>query len=267
MIFDITSLQNPRIKHVVKLREDKRQRQRDQLFLVEGRDELDHAFSAGFLPQTIFTAPDLTTHQLTFPATETIRVNRTVFGKISYRENPDGWLGIFPIPSRSLDNVLLSSSPLLIIAESVEKPGNLGAILRTADAARADALLLCDPRVDLWNPNVVRASRGALFSVPAVEVNSASALAWLKARRIQILAATPAASVSYTSLDYVKPVAIAVGTEDTGLSEFWLEHADEKMSIPMLGRVNSLNVSIATAVIIYEAIRQRRMSQPFISPG
>lgn len=257
MNLDITSLQNPRIKHIVKLREDKRQRQRDRLFLVEGRDELRLALSAGFMPRTILAAPELTSLQLTFPAAETITVNRAVFEKVSYRENPDGWLGIFSIPSRSLDDLRLSGTPLLIVAESVEKPGNLGAILRTADAAGVDALLLCDPRADLWNPNVVRASRGALFSVPAVEVDNNSALDWLKAGGIKILAATPAANVAYTSLDLAEPTAIAVGTEDAGLTDFWLNHADEKVSIPLLGRVNSLNVSIATAVLIYEAVRQR----------
>lgn len=257
MTVDISSLQNPRIKNIVKLREDKRQRQKDGLFLVEGRDELAHAISAGFVPRTIISAPELISTHLEILADEMITVTRNVFEKVSYRENPDGWLGIFPVPSRSLDQLGLSNVPLVIVAESIEKPGNLGAILRTADAAGADMLLLCDPRVDLWNPNVVRASRGALFSVPAMEIDHASAFDWLKAREIQILAATPGASKVYTSIDLRKPTAIAVGTEDKGLTDFWLDHADEKVLIPMFGRVNSLNVSIATALIIYEAVRQR----------
>jgi TrmH family RNA methyltransferase len=176
---------------------------------------------------------------------------------MSHREGPDGWLGVFPIPQRSLDDLKLGESPLVIIAESVEKPGNLGAILRTADAAGVDALLVCDPRVDLWNPNVIRASRGAVFAVPTVEVDNASALAWLKSKGMQVLAATPSAEMSYTAVDLTRPSAIAVGTEDDGLSDFWLSNADLKVLIPMLGKVNSLNVSVSTALITYEALRQR----------
>ncbi|MGZ9223611.1 MAG: TrmH family RNA methyltransferase, partial [Anaerolineales bacterium] len=152
----------------------------------------------------------------------------------------------------------LSESPLIVVAESIEKPGNLGAILRTADAAHADALLVCDPRVDVWNPNVVRASRGALFSVPVVESDNASALAWLNAREIRVLAATPSADLLYSGVSLREPVAIVVGTEDKGLTEFWMSNADLKVKIPMMGRVNSLNVSVSTALILYEAVRQRR---------
>jgi RNA methyltransferase, TrmH family len=139
----------------------------------------------------------------------------------------------------------------------VEKPGNLGAILRTADAAHVDALLVCDPRVDLWNPNVIRASRGAIFTVPTVEIESSEALAWLRSNQMRVLAATPAADELYTDVDMKGPVAIAVGTEDAGLTDFWMQQADIKVKIPMLGEVNSLNVSIATALITYEAVRQR----------
>ncbi len=254
---DITSLQNPRVKQIVKLREDKRQRQREGMMLVEGFDELTLALAAGLRPQTIFTAPELAARSLSDTAAETLTVSRAVFEKMSYRENPDGWLGIFPIPHKILDDLQLSAKPLVIVAESVEKPGNLGAILRTAEAAGVDALLVCDPRVDLWNPNVVRASRGALFSAPVVEADNASALRWLRSRGMRILAATPSAETLYTSADLNQPTAIAVGTEDRGLSDFWLQEADLKALIPMRGKVNSLNVSIAAALIVYEAIRQR----------
>ena len=168
-------------------------------------------------------------------------------------------MGIFPIPHASLDDLKLSRSPLLIVAESIEKPGNLGAMLRTADAAGVDALLLCDPRVDTWNPNVVRASRGAVFSVPVIECDNASALEWLKKGRIRVLAATPSADVMYSNVDMREPVAIAVGTEDEGLTDFWLTDADVKVKIPMMGEVNSLNVSVSTALIVYEAVRQRNV--------
>ena len=146
------------------------------------------------------------------------------------------------------------------MAEAIEKPGNLGAILRTADAAAVDLVLLCDPRADLWNPNVIRASRGTVFSVPVVECDNASALTWLKQQGIHLLAATPAASTPYTAVDLRQPVAIALGTEDTGLTEFWMQNADLQVLIPMHGKVNSLNVSVSTALIVYEAVRQRGLA-------
>lgn len=255
---DITSLQNPRVKHIVKLREDKRQRQKDGLILVEGGDELTLAIECGFNPVTLLSAPELAGRALTVPNAESITVSRAVFEKISYRENPDGWLGIFRAPKRSLDDLTLTETPLVLVAESVEKPGNLGAILRTADAVKVDAVLVCDPRVDLWNPNVIRASRGAVFAVPVVEVDSPAALDWLRSRKMRILAAAPSADGDYASVDMKIPLAIAVGTEDEGLTEFWMKNADARVKIPMLGKVNSLNVSIAAALLLYEARRQRR---------
>jgi RNA methyltransferase, TrmH family len=254
---DITSLQNPRIKHIVKLRDDKRQRQRDGLMLVEGVDEIHLALSAGHTPQTLLTAPELARRHVEGVSSEIITVNRAVFEKVSYRENPDGWLGIFPIPHTSLDDLKVGEVPFVIVAEAIEKPGNLGAILRTADAAQVDALLVCDPHVDLWNPNVVRASRGALFSVPTVESDNGSAFEWLKSRQIRILAATPSADVLYSDVNMREPIAIAVGTEDEGLTDFWMSNADVRVKIPMTGKVNSLNVSVSTALIVYEAVRQR----------
>jgi RNA methyltransferase, TrmH family len=254
---DITSLQNPKIKYIVKLRVDKRQRQKDGVMLVEGYDELTLALSSGLKPESLLTAPELVSRSLDSPAADITTVTRAVFEKISYRDNSDGWLGIFPIPKRTLDDLKLSASPLVIVAESVEKPGNLGAILRTADAAGVDALLVCDPRVDLWNPNVVRASRGAVFTVPTVVVDSPNALAFFRSKKMRVLAATPSAEVSYTDVDLKEPVAIAVGTEDEGLTDFWMQNSDIKVLIPMTGKVNSLNVSIATALITYEAVRQR----------
>jgi len=256
---DITSLQNPRVKYIVKLREDKRQRKLDGLMLVEGYDELTLALSTGLKPQTVLTAPELASVSMDIPSAEIVTMTRAVFEKISYRDNPDGWLGIFPVPKTALEDLKLSESPLVIVAESVEKPGNLGAILRTADAAHVDAVIVCDPRVDLWNPNVVRASRGTIFTVPTVEADSPNALAFLKLRKMRVLAATPSAEVLYTDVDLKEPIALAVGTEDEGLTDFWMQNADIKVKIPMLGKVNSLNVSIATALITYEAVRQRSL--------
>jgi RNA methyltransferase, TrmH family len=254
---DITSLQNPRVKHIVRLRDEKRQRRQDGLMLVEGYDEIQLALAAGHHPRTIISSPELAVRQISGVEAENVTVNRAVFEKMSYRENPDGWLAIFPIPQIALDDLQLRDSPLVIVAEAVEKPGNLGAILRTADAAGADALLVCDPRVDVWNPNVVRASRGAVFSLPTVESDNASALRWLRGAGIRILAATPSAELVYSDTDLRQPVAIAVGTEDEGLSAFWMSEADVRVKIPMQGRVNSLNVSVSTALIVYEAVRQR----------
>jgi TrmH family RNA methyltransferase len=256
---DITSLQNPTVKYIVKLREDKRQRRQDGVMLVEGHDELTLALSTGLKPQTLLTAPELVSQSINIPTADVTTVSRAVFEKISYRDNPDGWLGIFPTPKMTLEDLHISESPLVIVAESVEKPGNLGAILRTADAAHVDALLVCDPRVDLWNPNVIRASRGAVFTVPTVEVESPNALAWLRSGGMRVLAATPSAEVLYTDVDLKESIAIAVGTEDEGLTDFWMKNADIKVKIPMLGKINSLNVSIATALITYESVRQRNI--------
>jgi len=258
---DITSLQNPRVKHIVKLRDDKRQRQNDGLMLVEGYDEIQLALSAGYKPQTVFSAPELSSRQIDQVNAEYITVNRAVFEKLSYRENPDGWLAVFPIPRVSMDELKLSDSPLLIVAESIEKPGNLGAILRTADAAQVDAVIVCDPRVDAYSPNVVRASRGTLFTVPVIETKSAQALVFLQRQGIQVLAATPSAEAEYTRQDLRGPLAVAVGTENEGLSDFWLSQADMRVKIPMLGKVNSLNVSVSTALIVYETLRQRSLSR------
>ncbi len=253
----ITSLQNERVKHLVKLRDDRRQRERDHVMLVEGWDEIGLALAAGYVPLTLISSPEYVKRPLAAEAAELLSVNQPVFDKLSSRDNPDGWLAVFQRPERPLSSLRMGERPLLIVAESVEKPGNLGAILRTADAAGVDAVLICDPRVDLYGPNVVRASRGTVFTVPTWQLENKAAFDLLKKNGMRILAATPSASVPYTSEDLRGPSAIAVGTEDEGLSDFWLQRADAKLLIPMLGKVNSLNVSIATALIVYEALRQR----------
>jgi RNA methyltransferase, TrmH family len=257
---DITSIQNPRVKQIVKLRDDRKQRHREGLMLVEGYDEISLALEAGNLPRTILHAPDLNRRQMRDTGAETLTVSTPVFEKMSQRENPDGWLAVFPIPHVSIEDLDLGTSPLLIVAEAIEKPGNLGAILRTADAAGVDAVLVCDPRVDAYSPNVVRASRGTIFTVPVIETKSSQALEYLQRLGIQILAATPSAQMEYTRLDLRGPIAVAVGTEDQGLSTLWMERADRLVKIPMLGKVNSLNVSIATALIVYEVMRQRQIN-------
>lgn len=255
---ELTSLQNPRVKTIVKLRDDKRQRQREGVMLVEGQYELELALASGLRPREVFLCEELANDRpAVFADLLPVTVTRRVFEKMSHREGPDGWLAVFPTPRQTLDSLPLSPSAFLVLAESVEKPGNLGAILRTADAAGVDGLLVCDPRVDLYNPNVVRASRGTLFTVPAVEATNREALAWLRVNCIRVLAATPHTDQVYTDVDLCQPVCIAVGTEDEGLTDFWMDNADLKVKIPMMGKVNSLNVSTSTAIILYEVVRQR----------
>lgn len=247
--------------------------------LVEGYEELSLALASGARPQTLFVCPELVRNtqdairikEHLSNSTEVIEVNIPVFEKIAYRENPDGWLAVIPIVRRRLSdltavlNALRSRASschplkaLLVVAEAVEKPGNLGAILRSADAAGAHGLIVCDPVTDAYNPNVVRASKGTLFSVPVVEASTPEALPWLRGHAITIVAATPQAQTLYTDADLRGPVAIALGAEKEGLSRAWLEGADAVVRIPMLGRVNSLNVAMATALLLYEAVRQRQ---------
>jgi TrmH family RNA methyltransferase len=254
----ITSLQNPRIKALLKLASGKTGKGKGRLVLVEGLDEIRLALNSGDRPETVVKAPELAKRALEDVGGQVLTVNRAVFAKLSYRENPDGWIAVFPAPRSALADLKLPQKPLLIIVEALEKPGNLGAILRTADAAGVDAVIVCDERADVHGPNVVRASRGTLFSVPIAAASNAQALAFLRERGIRVLAATPNAGATYTDQDLSGALAIAVGTEDKGLTQFWLEQADLTARIPMFGKVNSLNVSVATALIVYEALRQRQ---------
>lgn len=260
----ITSLQNPLVKRVVRLR-DRKHREAEGVMLIEGGNELALALTGGVQPVTVFHCPELSRSTLhpprLMPSTEIIEVSRAVFEKIAYRENPDGWLAIAPALRRGLavldDIVSRASNALLLVVVGVEKPGNLGAMLRTADAAGVDALIVCDPATDLGNPNVVRASRGTLFTVPVAQAMSTETLNWLQALNTRIVAGTPNASTNYTDVDLRGPVAIAMGAEDEGLSDEWLRHADVQVRIPMVGKVNSLNVSASAALLLYEAVRQR----------
>ncbi len=260
----ITSPQNPRVKQVVRLR-DRRHREREGLLLVEGSEELSLALAGGARLQALFFCPGWLNadqaallEQAKAASAEVFEVSGTVFEKMAYRENPDGWLAVLPAVRRGLDDLPSAELPLLLIAESIEKPGNLGALLRSADAAGVTGVIVCDPATDLNNPNVVRSSRGTLFTVPVAEATAAEAFAWLRARGIPVVAATPQASQAYTAADLTGPVAIAVGAEHAGLSEAWLAQASVQVRIPMLGQVNSLNVATAAALLLYEAVRQRR---------
>jgi len=264
----ISSLQNPQVKQVVRLR-DRRERDRERLMLVEGAEELALALESGARPQMVYVCPELfapgpppLTVERVAALGPVVEVTRPVFEKIAYRDGPDGWLAVFPSLGRRLEDLAPGPLPLLLVAEAVEKPGNLGAMLRSADAAGVDGVIVCDPATDLNNPNVVRSSKGTLFSVPVVEAGTAETLAWLRSRQIAVVAATPQAPLDYTQADLHGAVAVVVGTEKEGLTSAWMAAADVAVRIPMRGRVNSLNVATAAALLLYEAARQRSDRRP-----
>jgi len=258
----IKSLQNERVKEVVKLRE-RRQRDRTGTFLIEGYRELLRAAEAGLAIDELFICPELflgdNEDQLIdrlHPQQQCI-CDKAVFQKMSYRDRPDGLLATAPQMNRQLSDINFRSSPFVVIAEAIEKPGNLGTILRTCDAVGADALLVCNRCTDIHNPNVVRASVGTLFTVPVVEVENSEAAEWLKQHEMLVMAATPAAESLYTEVDLTGPLAIAFGTEQYGLSDFWMTKANAQVRIPMMGKADSLNVAMSTGVLLYEVLRQR----------
>ncbi|MBF8263018.1 MAG: rRNA methyltransferase [Parachlamydiales bacterium] len=259
----ITSLQNAKVKQAVRLR-DRRERDETDLFLIEGYRELKRAIDARRSIQSIYFCPELflgdNEQQLMEKSqAELIGCTPEVFAKISYRDRPDGLLGVALQKHLNIGNLdeFLSNNPFLVMAESIEKPGNLGTILRSSDAAGVDAVIVCDPTTDIHNPNVVRSSVGTLFTQPVIEADGQEMLALLRRRSIAIVAATPHAAKSYTDADFSRPVAIAVGTEQYGLSDEWMKMADCQVRIPMLGVADSLNVASATTLLLYEVLRQR----------
>ncbi len=257
----ITSPKNARIADVVVLTEKSRERRARGLFVVEGRREVSLALASGFPLDTLFVCEELGSTEnfvSELKGVESIyKVSREVFARMAYRENSDGLLAVMRHRALSLDQVQLSENPFVIVLEAVEKPGNLGAILRTADAAAADLVIVCDPLTDLFNPNVVRSSIGCIFSKQVVACSSQEALHWLKKNNIKIYAAELEASQWYHETDFRTASAIVMGTEAEGLTAFWLERADARIKIPMRGRIDSLNVSVSTAVLTFEAMRQR----------
>lgn len=261
----ITSLQNPKVKLAVNLR-DRRSRDEHGLFLIEGYREIERAVAMKRKIATLFICPEFflgDNEQKLIDASgaEVLHCSKEVFAKISYRDRPDGLLAIAPQVHATLSDLehKLSSNPFLLVAESIEKPGNLGTILRSADAAGVDAVIVCDPTTDIHNPNVVRSSVGTLFTVPVVEATGDATLAFLNARNIATVAATPHAKQSFTSADLKGPLAIIVGTEQYGLTKRWMESADITVRIPMKGVADSLNVASATTLLLYEVQRQRSL--------
>lgn len=257
----ITSAQNPQIKHIAQLLDKSRTRRAEGLFVVEGQREVAQALENGFHARTVYTCPALLPQPLdVLPALAHVKVEEVeahVYEKVAYRGTTEGILAVMEAIDRTPQDLILSPNPLIIVLEAVEKPGNLGAILRTADAVHADALLVCDPLTDLYNPNTLRASLGCAFSVPTVACTSAQACDWLCEHQIQRVAANCQSDLPFYKCNFTVPTAVVMGTEDKGLTTFWRQNASVNVKIPMLGRADSLNVSVATAVLCYEIIRQR----------
>ena len=248
----LTSPQNPKIKDLLNLETKSRERRARGLFVVEGRREYERARAAGWQTETLFVREgEPEADQADF------LVNERLYEKIACRGGTEGIVAVMRVQERRLADLPLSDSPLVLVLERVEKPGNLGAVLRSADAAGVDAVLVCDPLTDLYNPNLIRASLGALFSVPTVACCSQEAFDWLSAHDVAILTAQLQDSKLYYDTDMVRPTAIVFGAEDTGLSPFWRERADAHIRIPMAGAMDSLNVSVSAAILAYEAVRQR----------
>jgi len=266
----ITSSKNPLLQRIRKL-QNSSDRKEQGVFLIEGEKEIRLAVEGGISLETLVYSPDLlggneviTSVQAaenTLALHSAVRmeaVSREVFEKIAYRESTGGLLAIAKTPANSLETLTRSENPFILAVESAEKPGNLGALLRTADAAGVEAVLVCDAAVELYNPNVIRSSVGAIFTIQTVSASSEEAIRWLKNRNLQIISTSPAAKIDYRSADYRKATAIAMGSEKEGLSERWLQSDTLQVRIPMHGRMDSLNLSCSGAILMYEAERQRQ---------
>ena len=273
---DITSIQNPKIKHIALLQQKSAERRKSGLFIVEGQRELGHCLAAGYEIDSLYVLDSQYDSLFSGDAARAmvdadgnvslgdiynkVKVNTVtpqVYEKIAYRGSTEGILAVVKTKQHTLAGLKMSDTPLVIVLERVEKPGNLGAILRTADAAGVDAVLVCDPLTDLYNPNLIRSAIGAIFTVPVATCTSEECIAYLKDKGIKILTAQLQDSRLYYDQDMTAATAIVMGTESTGLTDIWRNAADAHIRIPMLGKLDSLNVSVSTAVLVYEAVRQR----------
>lgn len=252
----ISSVQNPRIKELVLLQQKSSERRKRGLFVVEGQREIAHCLEAGYEVDCIYYCPQLFTG--TLPQTTVFEVTPQVYEKIAYRGSTEGVLAVVRSRQMTLTDLLKKDNPLYIVLERVEKPGNLGAVLRSADAAQVDAVIVCDPLTDLYNPNLIRSSIGAIFTVPCVTCSSEECISFLKGCNIRILTAQLQDSHLYYDTDMRCGTAIVMGTESTGLTDTWRQAADAHIRIPMLGRLDSLNVSVSAAILLFEAVRQRQ---------
>ena len=256
----LTSTQNPKIKNLLAL-EKPRERRAQGLFVVEGVREIKLALEAGYSLSNIYFCEDIISdeesHFLKDHDRLLIPVSKEVFEKIAVRESTGGMIAVGEQKVHGLTQLRLSKNPLLLILESVEKPGNLGAVLRTADAAGVDAVIICDPLTDFYNPNVIRSSVGCVFTNQLASASSEETIAWMKEKNIKLFSTYLQASAPYHETDFTNPCAIILGTEATGLSEVWVKQADATIIIPMQGKIDSMNVSTAAAVVVFEARRQR----------
>ncbi|MDP3143324.1 MAG: RNA methyltransferase [Candidatus Omnitrophota bacterium] len=263
---NITSGDNPRIKNVVRLR-DKSERDSQRLMIIDGYRAINLALNNNVTLKELFycekffnsRGEKIFVQRAEQKGSRIFHLEEKVFRKIAYGDNPEGLLAIGEQVKKSLADLPMGKSALFIILESLEKPGNLGAILRSADAIGVNGVIVCNGKTDICNPNVIRSSRGTLFALPVVETTTPNSISWLKKNNIKIIAATPLAKVEYSKMDYKNSCAIVLGSEDKGISPAWLNVAEFKIKIPMKGQADSLNVSIAAAVILYEALRQRRL--------
>lgn len=268
MIKQIFSIQNPLIKQLFQLKEKSRERKKSGAFLIEGQREIELAIKGGYELETILILDDIFSEndldkllkKLKIQI-EVISISRDVYQKLAHRETTEGILAIAKAKSLGLGDLnLKSENPLILVAEAPEKPGNIGALLRTADAANMDAVIIANPKTDLYNPNIIRSSVGCVFTNQVATGSTKEVISYLKENDINIYCAALQASVGYHTQDYTKPTALVVGTEATGLSDKWLEHATQNIIIPMQGVIDSMNVSVSAGILIFEAKRQRQFS-------
>ena len=262
----ITSASNPKVRNLLLLQEKSRARREQGLFVVEGRRELEHCLEGGFTVRTLFFCPEIagTAGLEGLGDCLFIEIPEALYRKLAYRDCTEGIIAEVEYKSLTLKDLRLPENPLVVVLEAVEKPGNLGAVLRSADAAGADAVIICDPLTDLYNPNLIRASIGAIFSRQVVAASSEETITWLKANGIKILTAQLQDSSLYYETPMTGPTAIVMGTESTGLTDIWRKAADKHIRIPMLGALDSLNVSVSAAILLFEAVRQRGGSNNII---
>lgn len=253
----ITSKTNPQVKNLVKLRNAKERKEQNKI-IIEGYREISRAVTCGFQIDTLYICPEIADKGKDIPSNNVEEVSLDVFDKIAYREGSDGLLALAVPKYAELNSFKPGKDPLIIVLETVEKPGNLGAVMRTADAAGVDAVIIADPRTDIFNPNAIRASIGCIFSVPLFACTSEKCIQWLRQNNIRIYCTYLKASIDYLEADFRKGSAIVMGTEATGISDIWVQEADQNIIIPMNGIADSLNVSVTTAIVTFEAVRQRR---------
>lgn len=262
MFKEITSLQNPIIKRILLLKEKAKQRNIEGVFVIEGRRELGLAIKGGYVIKSLLFEPNYFNESridaYKTKGTEIIQITSKIYNKIAYRGSTEGIVAIAESKSHTLEDLKLGSNPLILVAEAPEKPGNIGALLRTADAAHVDAVIIANPRTDLYNSNVIRSSVGGLFTVSIAVATSEETIGFLNERSITIYSAMLQESMPYIDIDFGGASAIVVGPESTGLSKIWRSTANKKIQIPMLGDLDSLNVSVAAGVLLFEAKRQRK---------